>query len=747
MSSSVTILSHNRYLQSNMTPLQILRNHFGYESFRLKQEAIISSVLDKNDTFALMPTGGGKSLCYQIPALIFEGLTLVISPLIALMKDQVDALRINGIDAAYLNSTQSWQEQDHVLNQARSGKLKLLYLAPEKLLRDNGAQSASVPGSFMNTLLSMKISLIAIDEAHCISHWGHDFRPEYLMLAQLKTLFPNVPVIALTATADRLTRKDIVDKLALNSPGVYVSSFNRSNIRYRVEPKSNSFDKLITFLETHPDDSGIIYCLSRASTERVAEDLKNMGYSALAYHAGMEKEQRAKHQEKFLKDETKIMVATIAFGMGIDKSNVRFVVHMDLPKNIESYYQETGRAGRDGLNSEALLFYSYADVAKLKKFATIEGKPEQTEISFQKLDQMAAFGDLMSCRRKYLLNYFDEDAPEYCGNCDVCLNYYEPYDGTVHAQKVLSAVSRLNEKFGAGYIVDFLRGTGGSKIQNEHRELKTFGIGHDTSKEDWNRIIRELVGGGYLVKTAGMYPVLNLTEKSSGILKGAEMLMLARSKGRKDNHDVYEAEPSYEVELYRKLKDIRRQLAEEDNVPAYIILSDASLVELATYLPHTLEELSQISGFGYTKLERYGKHFHNAVETYCRAQQLTSRIHLKVPKRQRPERPARETDTKLQTYELFTRGYSVDAICTERELRRSTIEDHLEFFLVTGKISIDQLMDATKIEAIQKALENTNSGLLSPVRDLLGPDYSFGEIRWVREHLKKLRTPSHEPRA
>jgi ATP-dependent DNA helicase RecQ len=466
----------------------------------------------------------------------------------------------------------------------------------------------------MNTLLSMKISLVAIDEAHCISHWGHDFRPEYLMLAQLKQLLTGVPVIALTATADRLTRKDIVEKLALNDPGTYVSSFNRTNIRYRVEPKTNSFDKLITFLQTHPDDSGIIYCLSRSSTERVAEDLKNMGYSALAYHAGMDKEQRSLHQEKFLKDEVKIMVATIAFGMGIDKSNVRFVVHMDLPKNIESYYQETGRAGRDGLPSEALLFYGYGDVAKLKKFATIDGNPEQTEISFRKLDQMAAYCDLVSCRRKYLLNYFDEETAEYCGNCDVCLNHYELYDGTVYAQKVLSAVSRLGGRFGTGYIIDFLRGAASNKIQEEHRALKTFGIGADVNKETWHFIIRELIGRGYLTKTPGMYPVLALSDKCANVLKGTEQVMLARAKDKTNKLDVYETSATYEVALYKQLKELRRQLAEEENVPAYIILSDASLVELATYLPQNLEELAKISGFGYVKLERYGRKFHVAVE-------------------------------------------------------------------------------------------------------------------------------------
>jgi ATP-dependent DNA helicase RecQ len=377
-----------------MTALQILQSKFGYSSFRLEQEAIINSVLQKKDTFALMPTGGGKSLCYQIPALMFEGLTIVISPLIALMKDQVDALRVNGIEAAFLNSTQSSAEQSEILTKLTFKKLKLLYLAPES--------------GFLRKITSFNISLIAIDEAHCISHWGHDFRPEYLQLAQLKRTLPNVPIIALTATADRLTRKDILEKLELIRPATFVSSFNRANIRYTIEPKKSSFEKLVTFLEKRKDESGVIYCLSRASTEKLANDLSGHGFNALPYHAGIEKEIRAKHQEMFLRDEVKIIVATIAFGMGIDKSNVRYVVHMDLPKSIENYYQETGRAGRDGLDSEALLFYSYADVSKMKRFAEVEGNTGQTEIQLKKLDQMAEYGSLTTCRRKYLLNYFDE---------------------------------------------------------------------------------------------------------------------------------------------------------------------------------------------------------------------------------------------------------------------------------------------------------------------------------------------------
>jgi ATP-dependent DNA helicase RecQ len=601
-----------------MTALQILKSKFGYSTFRLEQEAIINSVLQKKDTFALMPTGGGKSVCYQIPALMFDGLTIVISPLIALMKDQVDALRVNGIEAAFLNSTQSPAEQREILAKITFNKLKLLYLAPES--------------GFLRKITSFHISLIAIDEAHCISHWGHDFRPEYLQLAQLKRTLPDVPIIALTATADRLTRKDIIEKLELNHPATFVSSFNRANIRYTIEPKKNNVEKLITFLEKHKDESGVIYCLSRASTEKLANDLSEQGFQALPYHAGIEKEVRGKHQEMFLRDEVKIIVATIAFGMGIDKSNVRYVVHMDLPKSIESYYQETGRAGRDGLDSEALLFYSYADVSKMKRFAQVEGNTAQTEIQLKKLDQMAAFGSLTTCRRKYLLNYFDEKTGTACGNCDVCLTKVEQEDGTELAQKVLSAVTRLNERFGTGYIIDFLRGSASEKIQEQHKQLKTFGIGADVSRERWSNIIRDLLAQEYLVKAEGLYPVLKLAPKSEAVLKGFEKVMITKSK---EIIEVKEQKTEHAPALFQELKVLRRQLADAENVPAYIVLSDATLIELATYLPHNKEEFAKISGFGQMKLEKYSAQFGDVVVEYCLKHNLTSRIHLKAPKRHR----------------------------------------------------------------------------------------------------------------
>jgi ATP-dependent DNA helicase RecQ len=714
-----------------MKTLQILRENFGYTSFRLEQEAIINSVLQKKDTFALMPTGGGKSLCYQIPALIFDGLTVVISPLIALMKDQVDALRVNGIEAEFLNSTQTSQQHDHILQKINSKELKLLYLAPES--------------AFLKKISSFNVSLIAIDEAHCISHWGHDFRPEYLLLAQLKRSMPDVPVIALTATADRLTRKDIVEKLELRDPATFVSSFNRANIRYTIEPKKNSFEKLLSFLENRKDEAGIIYCLSRASTERLAADLTDAGFQALPYHAGMEKTIRAKHQEMFLRDETKIVVATIAFGMGIDKSNVRYVVHMDLPKNIESYYQETGRAGRDGLDSEALLFFSYADVSKMKRFAQVDGNTEQTEIQLKKLDQMGAYGDLATCRRKYLLNYFDESASTYCGNCDICLHKVEQVDGTELAQKALSAVARLQERFGTGYVIEFLRGSNSEKIQEQHKELKTFGVGASVSKEAWSNIIRDLIAQEYLTKAEGLYPVLKLTRKSEAVLKGLEKVMITKSK---EKIQVQEQKVQYEAALFHELKIVRRELADKENVPAYIVLSDASLIDLATYLPHTKDEITKISGFGQIKIEKYGKYFLEVVTAYCREHKHDSRVHLKSPKRQRRERREQETNTRLQSFELFKQGHSIQEIAAQRDFSPSTIETHLAFYIEQGKLPIGDVMDISKIPAIQRCIEKSDATAiekfsslpLAPIKGELGENYSYGEIRMVLAHLKNVNT-------
>ena len=707
------------------TPLSVLQHHFGYSSFRFNQLDIIETILLKKDAVVLMPTGGGKSVCYQVPALLQDGVTIVISPLIALMKDQVDALKQNNIAAAFLNSSLSNLEQQQVMQKLRNNELKLLYLAPERLVGE---------GQFFQYLKQVRLSLFAVDEAHCISHWGHDFRPEYLVLGRLKKEFPEIPVIALTATADKLTRQDIIDKLALNEFRLFENSFNRPNIHYFIRPKKNYYDQLFSYLEEHKEDSGIIYCLSRTSTETLAEQLKSDGISAAAYHAGLEKNIREERQNQFLRDDIKIIVATIAFGMGINKSNVRFVIHVDLPKNIEGYYQETGRAGRDGLKSDAILFYSPGDVFKLKRFATIEGNAEQSKIMLRKLDQMAQLCETRKCRRQYLLNYFDEVSPDHCGSCDVCLSDFEKTDFTIEAQKILSAVSRLQERFGINYVIDFLRAA--SSVKEEHQQLKTFGIGKNIPKEQLKIFIRELLLLGYLQQSDGEFPVLKLNEKSWKILRGelkAEFTQAVKEK--KDTVLKVTANATLYPDLLQQLKQVRYSLASQENVPAYIIFSDSTLVELASYLPLTEEDLSKISGFGDVKLAKYGKTFLQSVQSYCQQHQLSSRIHAKIQKHHR-QKPAKEnpSESRRLSLQLFRQGKSIREIAMIRKFVDSTIEGHLASFIPTGEIDIHELIPPPRVRNILEVVREVGGNAALPVKEKLGEDYSFGEIRVVMNY-------------
>lgn len=709
---------------------QTLQQYFGYNEFRHNQEEIIANVLAKNDSIVLMPTGGGKSLCYQVPALVFEGVTIVVSPLIALMKDQVDALKLNGIAAAYLNSSQSGSEQSNIIRRLNSNTLKLLYVAPERLLGQNG---------LLPYLKDINVSLFAIDEAHCISHWGHDFRPEYLVLGQLKQQFPDTPIIALTATADKLTRNDIIQKLAVNNYRVFENSFNRPNISYFIRQKKNYLPQLLKYLSAHKDDCGIIYCLSRSSTESLAEDLRNEGYAAAAYHAGLDNNTKEGNQEKFLRDEIKIIVATIAFGMGINKSNVRFVVHVDLPKNIEGYYQETGRAGRDGLPSEAILFYSAADVFKLKKFATIEGNEAQSKVMLKKLDQMATLCSTRQCRRQFLLNYFDEAAPSFCGSCDVCLSDEEKVDATIEAQKLLSAVSRLNGRFGINYVIDFLRGS--NTTRSEHQQIKTYGIGKDIGKEQWRQYIRELLQLKYLQQSEGEYPVLQLTENSMAILKGELKVKLVKSvTERKAAATESPVARGMHADLFKILKAIRYNVAKEENVAAFQVFSDATLVEMATYLPLTTSDLANISGFGNLKLVKYGSAFLDPIIDYCRSNQLTTKMEDKSPKRQRATKPVgKSTETRRISLQLFKQGKGIDEIAADRDLKRSTIEEHLGYFVFTGEIQINEIVSRDKLATITTAIEeNKNSLAIGPIKQKLGDGFSYGEITAVMNYLRRM---------
>ena len=714
----------------NLTHAQeILKHQFGYDSFRMNQQAAIESVLDGKDCVVLMPTGGGKSLCYQIPALMLDGLTVVVSPLISLMKDQTDALKNNGVDAAFLNSTQTDRQQVEVFQSVRSGKTKLLYVAPERLFQSGDR--------FMDFLREVKLSLFAIDEAHCISSWGHDFRPEYLQLAKLKTHFRDVPLIALTATADKLVRNDIVERLNISDAEIFVSSFNRPNIFYRVEPKRNSYSQLLGFLDEHRKESGIIYCLSRNSVESLAADLRDEGFDALPYHAGLDKETREKNQDLFLKDEIKIIVATIAFGMGIDKPDVRFVVHMDLPKNIESYYQETGRGGRDGRPSEALLFYSWADVLKLKGFVEVDGNRAQSEIMLAKLDKMAELGGLKSCRRRFLLKYFSEDFQEKCENCDNCTTNFERFDGTVIAQKALSAVYRTGQRFGISYLIDLLRGSESAKIRDEHKALKTYGVGSDISKENWFDHFKDLIDQGFLAQTEGQYPVIALTEKSDGVLKGKIKVELIKFKIKEAKKPTLLPETSipYREDLFDELRQLRTSFARRENVPPYVLFSDSTLIEMAAYLPQDKAEMLLISGVGDTKLEKYGNAFLKTINAYRTNNKLQSLVHSKprrARQRSRAKRDSKGKDTFQISLEMFRSGLSIKEIAQSRAVNVSTVENHLARFIPTGQVQLRELVPDDKIEPIREAVVKFNqTGALSPVKEFLGDGFTYGEIKAV----------------
>lgn len=587
------------------TAQQVLQSVYGYESFRSQQAEIIDDVISGNDCFVLMPTGGGKSLCYQIPALIRNGTAIVVSPLIALMQDQVSALQANGVSAAFYNSSLNGEAANRVLSDLHNGQLDLLYVSPERLLNQN----------FIQRLQSLPIALFAIDEAHCISQWGHDFRPEYSQLGYLKQWFVNVPFIALTATADRATQADILQKLHFNTPKIHISSFDRPNIRYRVLEKQQPMKQLLGFLDKQKDNSGIIYALSRKKVEEVAEKLKDKGFKAKAYHAGLPAEIRESVHQQFIRDEIDIVVATVAFGMGIDKPNVRFVVHYDLPKNIEGYYQETGRAGRDGLASEALLLFGMQDVATAKYFVENLQDEEKRRIENFKLAAMVDFAEAQTCRRNVLLNYFGESSSQACGNCDICLNPPTLFDGKIAAQKVLSCVYRMNQGYGVKQVIDVLRGLDNEKIRSQqHHNLSTYGIGKEYSNQQWSSIIRQLIHLGYLFQDIQNFSVLKFTELSGQALKGQVDIQLALPKitksSRSDSTKNSKDELSYiDRSCFEALRLLRRDIAESEDIPAYQVFGDATLIDMAKNRPENDYELLAITGVGETKLARYGFEF------------------------------------------------------------------------------------------------------------------------------------------
>ena len=693
--------------------LKVLKTVFGYDDFRPQQWDIIKEVLDDRDALALMPTGGGKSLCFQIPALLKEGAAIVVSPLIALMKDQVEGLVSNGVKATFLNSSQSPEEQDRVMRELEAGVIKMLYVSPEKLVNDH----------FLSFLQTIKISLIAIDEAHCISSWGHDFRPEYAQVGALRHRFGGVPFIALTATADKLTRKDITTQLALNNPKVFISSFDRPNLSLAVLPGKKRFERIVEFLLTRQEESGIIYCLSRKSTENLSAKLRVQGFSATAYHAGLRADEREKAQEDFINDKVKIVCATVAFGMGIDKSNVRFVIHFNLPKNIEGYYQEIGRAGRDGVASDTILFYSYADVVQLNQFVENSG---QKEFQQAKLRRMQDFTEARICRRKILLAYFGEVLPENCGNCDVCKNPPKLFDGTVIAQMALSAIARTNEQEASGGIIEILKGSSRPEMyQKGYHELKTFGVGKSYTFKDWQNFMLQLLSLGFFEVAYDDHNKLRLTPLSKEVLF---------SKKKVDLVDTAEMEKQFEdaksvvkpksistnEELFEILRQVRTKLARDEGKPPYLIFSDATLKSMSLRKPTTQPEMLNISGVGEHKYDLYGDNFTNVIFDYVN------------------KNKKKKGDTFKETMVMIEKGMTVPEISDVRVLKETTVYSHIAQLFKIGKLTdISKFIPFDEFKRLETyCLENPKEDKLKPIYDALGSNIDYGKIRLVLEYIK-----------
>ena len=710
---------------------KLLKQYFGYDEFRPLQEEIINNVLLGNDSFVLMPTGGGKSLCFQLPALKLSGLTLVISPLIALMKDQVDALKECGIEAEFINSSLTTNEIEDICKRAKDKSLKILYIAPERF---------ALP-SFQEFLKTLNINLIAVDEAHCISEWGHDFRPDYRSLSLLKKVFANVPIIALTATATEKVRKDILKQLNLTKAKVFFSSFNRENLKVSVIEKKQAFHKLVNLLDPYKSESVIIYCFSRKETEELVKNLKLNNFNARAYHAGLDKQKRKNVQELFIKDKVDIIVATIAFGMGIDKSDVRLVVHYTYPKTLEGYYQEIGRAGRDGLPSECVMFYTYADTRKHQFFINQVRDNSLRVMAEEKLSDVLNYAELDSCRKKYLLKYFGEELKhDNCGGCDTCLVPKEKFDATIIAQKIISAILKTNNRFGKNYIIDVLLGKNSQKIKrNNHHELSVFGIVNDFTEHNLAQIINQITNLGYLIKSDGGYPILSVSKVGIGFLKNKDTLELIKpqveivtpQKANKGDID-------YNQELFEELRVLRKALANKTDVPPFVIFGDVSLREMACYFPINQDEFLNISGVGAKKLEQYGDLFLKLITDFVKSHKILKEAVPQKNQNIKKERIIKMTTQKskfnIKTRDLLIKKTPIERIAKNQKLKEKTIINHIEKLIDTGeKIDLEYLkLPLDNYKKIEKAFEELGNERLKPIFENFDGKYSYERLELVR---------------
>ena len=727
----------------------VLKSRFGYDSFREHQEEIIGNVLAGRDSLVLMPTGGGKSLCYQLPALVFRGVTLVVSPLIALMKDQVDALNHRGIAARYINSSLSAFEIERVRSQLLAGQVRILYVAPERL---------ALP-AFRRFLSDLNLSLIAIDEAHCISEWGHEFRPEYRNLRQLRNDFPSVPVIALTATATERVRQDILGQLRLQDGQIFLSSFNRPNLTYSVQAKGRTWAQLTYLLDDRRGQSTIVYCFSRQETEDLAGFLNDRGLSARPYHAGLDADTRRRNQEEFIRDRVSVIVATIAFGMGIDKPDIRLVVHYGLPRSIEGYYQETGRAGRDGLPSDCVLFFSYADKAKQEHFVNQMEDASERHNTREKLARMVELAQLPTCRRRFMLEYFGEQwTKERCGGCDVCLESRGRFDATEVVQKILSAVIRTGERFGAQHVIQVLTGSREKRVlELGHDKLSVYGIARDVGRSQLREIIGQLQANGLLERAESEFPILLVSDEGRSFLNERRTLMLPRPQSAEGGgRSAAQAAADYDEGLFEELRALRRRLADDRDVPPYVVFGDASLRHMASAMPGSKEEFLDIHGVGRVKAEEYGDTFLEAIQRYAAENGVqrkesaapAPRGPVDGPEAGQPGGPGRARGTTYdETRRLLSQGLSVAQIAVQRGLSEGTVIGHIERMAEEGTaMDLEHAMPGVEgLGQIEEAFDACGSAFLRPVWEFLGDRFSYAELRLARVYLRQQgRLPERE---